>query len=98
MQHEMRFRGHIAALDGIRGLAILLVMISHFLLRGFFSDERTFYIVQFGWIGVDLFFVLSGFLITGILLDNRSKPDYFRRFYRHLLFCGHRDLPHGRFY
>ncbi len=81
-QPSIQFRGHLPALDGVRGIAILTVLLSHFLMREYFSVERTFYIVQNGWMGVDLFFVLSGFLITGILLDSREKPGYFSGFYR----------------
>jgi peptidoglycan/LPS O-acetylase OafA/YrhL len=73
---------HIPALDGIRGLAILLVMVSHFILREWWSSQQWYNLVQGGWLGVDLFFVLSGFLITGILLDAREKPGYFGNFYR----------------
>lgn len=77
--------GHIPALDGIRGIAILLVILHHSLhgwgpaqsglegaLRGVLSHS---------WAGVDLFFVLSGFLITGILLDTRGRKGYFSSFY-----------------
>lgn len=59
----------VNSFDGIRGLAILLVMTGH---AGWFAD---------GWVGVDLFFVLSGFLITGILLRSKYEPCYWRRFY-----------------
>jgi peptidoglycan/LPS O-acetylase OafA/YrhL len=61
---------HLPALDGIRGLAILMVLAAHvFGMPG-------------GVFGVDLFFVLSGFLITRLLLADRTRPDgYFRRFY-----------------
>ncbi len=75
----------VAELDGIRGIAILLVLAHHFgtpaCPRGILND-----ILAFGWVGVDLFFVLSGFLITGILLDSKDKPDYFRRFYLRRVF------------
>jgi len=81
-QSDINFRGHIPALDGVRGIAILTVLLSHFLMREYFASERTFFIFQNGWMGVDLFFVLSGFLITGILLDSREKPGYFLEFYR----------------
>jgi peptidoglycan/LPS O-acetylase OafA/YrhL len=76
--------GHIRALDGVRGLAILMVMVGHFWLgahpqNAFESGLYT--VLQNGWIGVDLFFVLSGFLITGILLDAKGADGYFRNFY-----------------
>lgn len=76
----------IPVLDGIRGIAILLVMTFHFWMLGV-SDaapawERVYGdVVGIGWIGVDLFFVLSGFLITGILYDSREGAHYFRVFY-----------------
>jgi peptidoglycan/LPS O-acetylase OafA/YrhL len=76
-------RQHIPALDGVRGLAILLVFIHHAtVMRGATRfDEAFLFTAHFGWIGVNLFFVLSGFLITGILLDARRAGHYFRNFY-----------------
>jgi peptidoglycan/LPS O-acetylase OafA/YrhL len=74
----------LPALDGIRGLAVLGVMAEHYEIRdwpwraGFQSP--VWHAIQLGGVGVDLFFVLSGFLITGILLDTRSRSDYFRTF------------------
>ncbi|HMB22588.1 MAG TPA: acyltransferase [Anaerolineales bacterium] len=62
----------IPGLDGLRAIAILMVFASH-------SD-----LLEFGWAGVQLFFVLSGFLITGILLDMKEslpKGKYFLKFY-----------------
>lgn len=74
-------------LDSLRGIAILLVLFFH----GFNLPAATPHLMGIprlfvkatlgGWVGVYLFFVLSGFLITGILLDSKSKPDYYRRFY-----------------
>lgn len=70
----------IPELDGVRGLAILLVLAVHF---GLTSNppEPLYSLLRLGWSGVDLFFVLSGFLITGILLDTAASPNYFRAFY-----------------
>lgn len=75
--------GRIVALDGLRGVAILLVMLHHFLLvqPNQLWEQWLVSTIHFGWAGVDLFFVLSGFLITGILLDARQSPRYFRSFY-----------------
>lgn len=74
------------ALDGIRGIAILSVLLFH--IAGPFRPPNAdgfwgavTFPLKWGWAGVDLFFVLSGFLITGILLDTRSAPNFFRSFY-----------------
>src|SRR6266481_4008030 len=74
-------------LDSMRGLAILLVLFYH----GFFwsyglaglsgISKIMVLITRSGWLGVNLFFVLSGFLITGILLNSKSRTDYYSRFY-----------------
>lgn len=66
-------RQHFPALDGLRGLAILLVVVYHN-----FGFIPYFF---FGWLGVDLFFVLSGFLITDILMKSLGQPGYLKNFY-----------------
>ena len=77
---------HIPALDGVRGVAILLVLIFHFarftrIAGDLWLDRLFLHVTQVGWVGVDLFFVLSGFLITGILLDAKGREGYLRTFY-----------------
>jgi peptidoglycan/LPS O-acetylase OafA/YrhL len=77
----------IPELDGLRGVAILLVLLMHYLVEpGQFVDRSAAAYVtaalRLSWTGVDLFFVLSGFLITGILIDHRGSPNYFPTFYR----------------
>ena len=62
---------YIPELDGLRALAIVGVLLFHLHVPG----------AEFGWAGVQLFFVLSGFLITGILLNSKARSDYFSRFY-----------------
>ena len=73
-------------LDGIRGIAILLVFAFHAFKRAsyFTANPILNYIAKLtsiGWIGVDIFFVLSGFLITSILLQKKGEKDYFKNFY-----------------
>ena len=73
------------ALDGVRGFALLIVVIHN---TAWISGPSEQLLVKLyaagaaaGWVGVQLFFVLSGFLITGILMDTRRSPDYLRRFF-----------------
>jgi peptidoglycan/LPS O-acetylase OafA/YrhL len=79
-------RIRIPELDGIRGFAMLIVLSFHYVLRegpvpagtiaGYLQRSLTL-----GWTGLDFFFVLSGFLIGGILMEVRSSPSYFKTFY-----------------
>jgi peptidoglycan/LPS O-acetylase OafA/YrhL len=81
----------LPVLDGIRGLAIFMIMQYHFWGLGFgfvgiepqhLIDRLASGVREVGWTSVDLFFVLSGFLITGILLDAKQRSaHYFRNFY-----------------
>ena len=73
--------GRSRALDVIRGIAILMVLIWHYLPRGSGTPEFLVFSTRLFWSGVDLFFVLSGFLIAGILLDNAQAKNYFSVFY-----------------
>lgn len=76
----------IKELDGLRGIAVILVMALHLFKRAAYFTEHpvleaftTFTTV--GWVGVDIFFTLSGFLITSILLKSKTDEHYFRNFY-----------------
>lgn len=81
----------IPQLDGIRGIAISLVLIWHYVFGFWWNFQvktdlggpaaRALKLLSFSWSGVDLFFVLSGFLIGGILIDARASPNYFRTFF-----------------
>ncbi len=72
-------RRRIPQLDAVRGLAILVVMVHNISPKyPLFHLEQVF---RNGWMGVDLFFVLSGFLITGILVDTKQSEGYFKNFY-----------------
>ena len=85
---ELAKPARIPALDGIRGLAIFLVLVWHIpvkALRGHMPNHPLLSwfldLGRFTWSGVELFFVLSGFLIGGILLDAAQSPTYFSTFY-----------------
>jgi peptidoglycan/LPS O-acetylase OafA/YrhL len=79
-------QARIPELDGLRGVAILLVIFYHYTNGSPLAPANglAFYVQRSaagGWTGVDLFFVLSGFLIGGILIDARGSDSYFRTFY-----------------
>ena len=77
----------VAELDGIRGVAIAAILMVHsseFLVVGI-KEKPAYYalyrVMTTGWLGVDIFFVLSGFLITTILLEDSDRSDFWSRFY-----------------
>jgi peptidoglycan/LPS O-acetylase OafA/YrhL len=70
---------YLPELDGLRGLAILWVVLYHCNPR--LVGTWIYYASLWGWAGVLLFFTLSGFLITSILLTTREKPHYFHNFH-----------------
>lgn len=76
---------HISALDGLRAFAIIAVIFHHcgeyFLLQNSSPSSLLQGFVENLGTGVDLFFAMSGFLITGILLDTLDHPYFFQRFY-----------------
>jgi peptidoglycan/LPS O-acetylase OafA/YrhL len=91
-QQGLRSRFRYPELDGLRGIAILMVLAEHYEFRGLVKEAVTGTVLaeylapvslalSLGWTGVDLFFVLSGFLLGGILLDNRQAPNLFKVFY-----------------
>lgn len=86
-QRMHRHGSHISSLDGIRGLAILMVLIAHFNGEALIIQYAPFVgpiinkIILMGLKGVELFFVLSGFLITRILLSTKEANGYFKNFY-----------------
>lgn len=78
---------HIRELDGIRGIAALAVFFHHACFTSIEPQQwgvgirGLFYLSMYGYTGVDLFFVLSGFLITSLLIQDRSSSAYYRNFY-----------------
>ncbi len=81
-------QSHMPGIDVLRGIAILMVITFH----GFYYSEALFpwhngvakalfQLTSGGWAGVNLFFALSGFLITGNLIDSEKKKNYYTRFY-----------------
>jgi peptidoglycan/LPS O-acetylase OafA/YrhL len=83
MKAQMSAR-HIPALDGVRGLAALAIFVCHYGGGLSYSKGLVHFaaeVEQFGWAAVSLFFVLSGFLISGILWESLEKKNWWRRFY-----------------
>ena len=87
MNNRIEAQKHIPALDGVRGTAVLFVFVFHAFTRVIVPHtavSRIFLsLARMGWIGVDLFFVLSGFLITGNLIRSRKYQNYYQVFYFH---------------
>ena len=80
----LRIPLHLPALDGVRGLAIVLVLCHNLqILEGPPGLVGRVLELAFdlGWVGVQLFFVLSGFLITRILLQTQDAPNYYQAFF-----------------
>jgi peptidoglycan/LPS O-acetylase OafA/YrhL len=86
-KYDPLIRPVMPELDSVRGIAVTGVVLLHAFYTQYIGlhfsrlPQLFVFATLYGWLGVNLFFVLSGFLITGILLDSQHKPQYFRRFY-----------------
>jgi peptidoglycan/LPS O-acetylase OafA/YrhL len=79
-------KNRISSLDGLRGIVILAVVIYHYFNNLISANSSTFNLIfksltKYFYTGVDMFFVLSGFLLGGILLKNKTSPHFFKTFY-----------------
>jgi peptidoglycan/LPS O-acetylase OafA/YrhL len=72
------YRGHIPELDAFRAFGVTIVVLNHMWPE---ESSRVWNLLHLAWFLMDVFFVMSGFLIAGILLDSRNRPDYYRSFY-----------------
>jgi peptidoglycan/LPS O-acetylase OafA/YrhL len=82
VERELGEERHQPALDGVRGVAIAAVLVCHFsTLLPAGDGPPLAAVLSYGWAGVDLFFALSGFLITRILLRTKGRPHYLRSFW-----------------
>src|ERR1035437_4173059 len=84
-------KSRVPELDGLRGMAVLMVVVFHYIQQeGPTPAGTAAHLLQrftiLGWSGVDLFFVLSGFLIGGILMDARASASYYPTFYARRFF------------
>jgi len=68
--------GRIPALDGVRGLMMILVLVSHY----FGEIKNGFAAVEFGWLAVQMFFILSGFLIGRLIIERKQHANFFSVF------------------
>src|SRR6266850_6228791 len=86
IQLKNDFSTRIPELDGLRGVAVLLIIFYHYFQQQIGAEPGTPLaflkaVGAFTWSGIDLFLVLSGFLIGGILFDTRTSDSYFKAFY-----------------
>jgi len=86
MMQATRHEQRLVALDGLRGLMTILVVISHY----FGAVPHGIAALMVGWIAVDMFFVLSGFLVGRLILDKQHNDNFFTVFYARRVF---RTLP-----
>ncbi len=76
-QSALARRERVVELDGLRGLAALVVVVAHY----FGEVPSGISALTAGWLGVDVFFVLSGYLIGSLILENRHAPNFFSVFF-----------------